>query len=455
MDHASAMTNRHALVQSLPVGLEPKRSVAPGERPFPIHQGEFTLQQGRRRVRLRGSVALHWSPCPELRFEGAPLRHQPNLELDSAELRTTAHGLRGRALILKQRHSNSGGVSYEGICAPLAILGQRRTVRAVQFQLVNFPWYVGRPVRFGSQERPVFAAARLNLRAHGWRVDLDQGPKCSDQLSEVRTRGGYATTHGGVIRRTGDRPITFGEAKQFIDCLHFYFGFLAGRWTGPILSTGIGRTGPLWERLGSWKLTAGRKPESWFPGSSIRAVEPLLGAFRHFWLDPLWGRALRMLVYWYVQANAESGSTEAAIVAAFIPLELMAWLVVVEHGGHMSATKFNHLRTAERLEKLLCHCGIPLPVPRDFARLCRSALVKRKGNGPRSLTAIRHALVHPKRGKRSFLSRVDPMTFFELKELALSYVELSLLSVLGYSGMYSRRVFAGWRDDHLQKVPWA
>ena len=361
-------------------------------------------------------------------------------------------------MVLRQRCSSSTGVSYEGICTPHAILGQRRTVKAVQFQLVNFPQYLGRPVRFGSEDRPGVEPARLSLRAHGWRVDLDQDPKCSDQLSDVNARGGYATTHGGVIRRTGDRPITFGEAEQFIDCLHFYFGFLAGRWTGPILSTGIGRTGPLWERLGSWKLTAGRELGTWFPGlspPSTREVEPLLGAFRHLWLDPLWARALRMLVYWYVQANAESGSTEAAIVAAFIPLELIAWLVIVEHGRHMSATKFKNLNTATRLEKLLCHCRIPLPVPRDFAHLYRSALVKQKGNGPRSLTAIRHALVHPKRGKRSFLSRVDPMIFFELKELALSYVELSLLSVLGYSGMYSRRVFAGRKGDHLQKVPWA
>ena len=72
MNHVSAMTSLHALVQSLPIGLEPKRSVTPGERPFSIHQGNFTLQQGRRRVRLRGSATLYWSPGPELRFDTSP-----------------------------------------------------------------------------------------------------------------------------------------------------------------------------------------------------------------------------------------------------------------------------------------------------------------------------------------------------------------------------------------------
>lgn len=179
VDDASPMASFHALVQSLPAGLEPKRSVTPGEPPFPIHHGAFTLQQGHRRVRLRGRVCLHWLPGPQLRFEGTTLQDEPDLKLDSAELRTTANGLRARALVLGQHPLSRDGIRYEGICAPQAILGQRRTCKAVRFQLANFPHYVGRPVRFGPEDTPTCEAARLSLRAHGWRVDLDQDCKCT------------------------------------------------------------------------------------------------------------------------------------------------------------------------------------------------------------------------------------------------------------------------------------
>jgi hypothetical protein len=444
-------------IKSTPPAIEPRHEVSPSVKPFLVYQGRFKLHQGGRVVGLRGKIALHWSPGPELRFEGAASVRNKDLDLNAAELRTTAHGIRGRVLVLRMRHVDSSRVRYTGIFNRLALLGQRRDARAIEFQLVNFPEYIGRPVRFGPENKPLFTSSRLTLRTHGWRVDLDQVPKCSDRLTEVRARGGCITTHAGVIRRTSERPITFDQAEQFIACLHFYLSFMAGQWTGPILSAGLGSRSrrPLWETMGSWKVTPGRKPRSWFPDYSPLGVENLLGSFRHLWLDPLWSRALRTLVSWYVQANAESGSTEAAIVAAFVPLELLAWLIVVEHGGHMSARKFNALNTAERLEQLLRYSGVPLAISKDFGNLRASALAKKEGSGPRTLTAIRNALVHPRRQKRVLLAKVDPITLFEIKELALSYVELSLLRTLGYSGMYARRVFAGWRGDHLEKVPWA
>jgi len=443
-----------AMIDALPVALEPKRLVKPGVPPTTIHQGDFTLEQGSRPVRLHGDIALHWSPEPELRFEGARLTGQRTLDLQGAQLRTTAHGLRGRAMVLGQQVSDEGRLLYTGIC-PRAVLGQRRTAKSVQFQLVNFPCYAGRPVRFGPSNRAQVAAGRLSFRVHGWRVDLDQDPSCAEGLKDVQVRGGYATTHVGLIRRTSDRDIPFGQAEQFLNCLYFFYAFLAGHWSGPILSAGVGKTGLLWERLGSWKLTASGKPRSWFPQTSPRCVEPLLGAFRHLWLDQLWGRALRMLIHWYVHANAESSTTEAAIVASFIPLELMTWLVVVEHGGHLSAARFKSLSTAQRLEELLRHSGIELPVPKHLSRLHRSALAQREGNGPHSLTAVRNALVHPRRHKRLLLSRLKPLVLYELKELALSYIELSLLKALNYTGLYSQRALEGWKGDHLRRVPWA
>ncbi len=444
----------HAMIDALPTAVEAKRSVKPGAI-HSIHQGNFTLKQGSQRVRLHGDIALHWSPKPEIRFEGSPASGQPTLSFREAQLRTTTHGFRGQAMVSGKHLSNTGTPLYTGIC-PRAFLGQRRTAKSVQFQLVNFPKYVGRSIRFGPVGCTTGVAGRLSFRAHGWRVDLDQDPSCSQRLKDVQARGGYATTHVGLIRRTSGREIPFSQAEDILRCLHFFYAFLSGHWSGPILSVGLGKKRQLWQRMGSWMLTAGDQPRSWFPESSPLSVEPLLGAFRHLWLDNLWGRALRMIIHWYVHANAEASVTENAIVAAFIPLELMSWLVVVEDGGHMSATRFGELSTAERIEELLRNSGIPQAITKDLSPwLHNSALARRKGNGPCSLTAVRNALVHPRRQKRLLLSRLSPIVLYELKELALSYIELSLLRALNYTGpYYSRRVHEGWKSDHLQSVPW-
>ncbi len=159
--------------------------------------------------------------------------------------------------------------------------------------------------------------------------------------------------------------------------------------------------------------------------------------------------------YAYVHANSESGTTEDAIVASFIPLELLAWLVVVENGRHISGNGFKKLDTAQRLEHLLQHSNIPLTIPKHFAVLKSTPLAGRERNGPRCLTTVRNALVHPRRHKRRLLARVDKLTLFELRELSLSYVEQAFLRALGYKGRYARRVYSGWDGDQFERVPWA
>jgi hypothetical protein len=432
----------------------PQHVVTPETDVLNVYRGIITLYQCSRSVKIKGTVTLQWFPSPQLRFDGKSLAKQPRLDLGAAELRTNAHGIRGPVLITGQHILSGGRISYSGIFSSFGLLGQRRNVTKVRIQLVNFPCYIGRPVRFGSNDKPLLSSSRLCLQAHGWRVALDQDPKCSDLFKEIKEHGGYATTHTGLIRRTSNRKISFDQAEEFINYLHFFFGFLAGQWTGPILSAGLGKTSPTWKTMGSWKVTTNREPRSWFPSFYPDDTEKLLSSFRHLWLNPLWNRALRMIIHWYIQANKGSHSTESAIVASFIPLELLAWLVVVERGRKMSATKFSKLDTSERLEKLLYYSGIPLRIPKNFSVIRKSPLVKRKTNGPRSLTEIRNALVHPKKQKLALLSRMNPIELFELKELALSYVELSLLSALGYSGKYSRRVYKGWKGDDIQTVPW-
>lgn len=47
--------------------------------------------------------------------------------------------------------------------------------------------------------------------------------------------------------------------------------------------------------------------------------------------------------------------------------------------------------------------------------------------------------------RRDRLAGWDRRVLFELKELALSYVELAFLHVLDYRGRYAGRMFDGWK----------
>ena len=429
--------------------------VTPPGDPLIVFRGAFKVYQGTRSASLRGKIELAWLPEPELRFEGEASRRGEFLDLDHpGELRTGSHGIRGPVLVVGERDSNTEATRYSGIFNPTGLVGQRRSARSVRFQLVNFPPYIARSVRHETNGAITIDRGRLTFRSYGLRIEVDQVHQVRRLMNELRRTGGFATTHVGTIRSVSGGRLTYDHSQDIVECLRFFTAFLAGRWVGPVLTEGDGKEAILWRNLGAWKLTPGDGPRSWFPDAAATDAETLFGQFRRLWQDTVWCRALRMIVYWYVQANAESGSVEAAIVAACIPLELIAWVVVVERARVMSASTFGRMPASERLRVLLEQSGIPTAVPRELGVLRRSALARRARSGPRIIADVRNALVHPTRHKRKMLSCLKPVTRLQVKELALTYLELTLLSALGYQGRYCIRAFSEWKGDHIKEVPW-
>lgn len=427
--------------------------VLPPNPALTLHSGGFHIRQGRVRTILNGTVKLHWLPSPEVRFQGSNGLSEPSLDLDSAVIHTPGRGVRGEAVVLNHRIRQNGH-HYAGILQGPVLVGARRAVNAIRFQLLNFPSYLANPVRFDLGDKPLSSRARLEFVAGDWLLKVDQVPDCEKRLKRVRAEGGFAATHACELTKRSGQRIPFEEGSTFLTCLHFFFGFLAGQWAGPVLASGQGVKAPVWRLYGSWKVAPRGNPRSWLPHHEAPDVCLLLESFCELYQKQLWARPIRTLVHLYVHANAESRTTEAALIAAFIPLELLSWLVVVEDGQHMSANKFDDLDTALRIDELLKTSGIPSRIPRELTKLGGSDLARTHRSGPKCLTKVRNALMHPRKTKRDFLAGLDPLVVFELKELALSYLELGFLSALGYKGQYARRIFKGWKGEDLAPVPW-
>ena len=440
-------------VESCPLEVDSGQNLtSPPNAPETLHRGVFLLKQRGTSLPLDGTVQLHWLPAPEVRFEGRSEKIAARVDLDGAEFSTGPAGLRGRALVLN--HEPLEG-RYTGILNGWSVRGRRRSVRSAGFQLLNFPAYLGQPVRRMVDQGVMLSRARLSFHTENWTVNLDEIRDYPKKLPKIRARGGYVASHVGEITAAPGGVLPFQQIEQIRERLHLFFGFLAGQWVGPVLLTGKGMSGPVWTEYSSWRVTPSRQPRSWLPHHVATDVEPLLASFDALYSKPLWNRAIRTLVNWYVHANAESGTIESALTAATIPLELLAWLVMVEDGKHISARKFDDLSAGRRLEALLDRAGVPTRVPDHLPHLRDSNLAETGKTGPACLLAVRNGLVHPKKARRDRLAEWDRRVLFELKELALSYVELAFLHVLGYRGRYARRMFQGWKGEDLAPVPWA
>ncbi|MFC1559251.1 hypothetical protein ACFL39_01535 [Gemmatimonadota bacterium] len=319
---------------------------------------------------------------------------------------------------------------------------------------MNFHDYLGDQIRFETPESFQRTRGRLTLKAHGWRINVDQQPAYSKRRKVLEAEGGYLLGHVGRIQKVDEKPIDFQQAEKVLQCLQFYFAFLRGFWCGPVIPEGIGVSSTLWTTWANWKLTPWLNVRSWFPTIRTREVGLLYREFQKKWSSPLWEQVIRHCIYWYIQSNAESGSSEARTLTSFIALEMLGWAYMVEDEGLMSIGKFDSLPAADKIEALLNSLGISTAIPQRFQRLRRAASSRHISSGPKFLARFRNALVHPDPPNRRFLSRIDGMTKWELAELGLTYFELALLSILSYQGQYRRRVFKGYAGEAEALVPW-
>jgi hypothetical protein len=125
-------------------------------------------------------------------------------------------------------------------------------------------------------------------------------------------------------------------------------------------------------------------------------------------------------------------------------------LVELERAHSVSA--FDGKDAAERLRFLLRRAGVDLSIPAGLPILGAHAATAGWADGPAALAVLRNSAIHPRRRGRVF-DAPDPVRW-EACTLALWYLELSLLALLGHKGTYVNRIERR-TSFGLEYVPWA
>lgn len=112
-----------------------------------------------------------------------------------------------------------------------------------------------------------------------------------------------------------------------------------------------------------------------------------------------------------------------------------------------------------RFRQLLKSLRIPRDIPDSLPAASRT--LQRIGNpeydqdGPEVIAALRNRLVHPNEAHRRDLKQLTVIGKHQVKELAIWYLELSLLGLLGYQGTISNRTDLDRHRTDSELVPWA
>jgi len=183
--------------------------------------------------------------------------------------------------------------------------------------------------------------------------------------------------------------------------------------------------------------------------------------FFHLWQKDEWKEPLELAVTWLIEASRQSGGTDGAIAFSQIPLEMLAWLVFVDHRTIIEADEFDKLTAASKIQMLFAHCGIPFDVPQGLSALATLAKKTSHTTGPQLVTKVRNTIIHPHEKNRSSIAVWEKAhgvknndVRWETQQLFRWYITLVLLSLIGYKGKYANRL-TPHKLGEVQPVPWA
>lgn len=418
---------------AIPQRIEPEFVMPSPDEPICLAKGRFDLlRDGQILGHIEGEVTIDWIPkllilCSgesDITFaEAADVRplhlHVPQIDLTTEiYIQETTWGRRNKI------QASLMGAENPNI----------QNIQGFRFYLVNFPFFLGESVRSKSRA----CLDRLTMTTGPWVCTLDRIEQTRDL--EV-SKPGYLLTHVAEVKKSGT-SISTSEVQEILGTLYWFFAFLRGARTGPILPSVDSPFTKHWISVAPWIVDEARRVDSWLPDRSSVNVDALFGGFIDKWSDPIWNEALRTTIAWYISANAPSTTHEAGITLCQIALEVLASLKGFEGG-----------KAHERIRSLLQSLNIPLQIPARLQALYNYA----KGlnvDAPECITQIRNKLEHPTAKNRKHVGIIDGVTRMQTAQYGLELLELCLLAIMNYRGKYTRRAFQGWKGDDEILVPW-
>lgn len=443
---------------SAPPALQPPYAVGTSlNNNIVLYGGELELEQGSNHLKHPGSIQFEWLPSPRITFclrevstqlfflsvnSDVDLRLNDGRVISSARITSVPMRFREGQL----SWSLSGRVESAPLATPDLAFSY------MMFLLPNFPDTIGGSILYPSG---AYRAGRIDLRACGWKTTIDPIDHPRELRQELQGQSGYLVTHVGRIEREDGSKFTEEQAGSILDGLRFYFSFVTGRWTGPLLAGGYDGNGSLirelWSvpRIAHWRFVL-----TWVDHQHLEHITDSFPGYLQHWTDQDWKEVIELATHWYIEANAQAGSVEGALVLAQAAFEMLASAIVVEDMGWISPDAFEKLPAADRIRLLFVWAGVPLAIPACQTELSALANARDWADLPQALTQIRNPLTHPTPKNRDRFRSYPPGARTEAWNLALWFMEMCLLRRCGYDGTYGSRLRMR-NAAEVELVPWA
>ena len=389
------------------------------------------------------NVMFRLLPFPTVVIEADEL---PNLVLKKERFEIAlANGARFEAMVWS---FNPGTLRGALIPArqPVNVIDKGVPLRLLHFSIINFPKFYGNQTKWSTDEGGSTAIPHTTIEVSDWCVEVTGVQNISDVVKTLKREGGYGVTYNGVIARSDRADFTVEEVETLLTALRTFFSFARG--TSCSLSSIEGKDQygqQSWVRWGPHHVAPWNNRQSWFRQHGGDDI--LSELFPRFWClfdsGDEWKRTILRTIDWYLLSN--ESATHTGLILTQAALEHLSNQILGRRKKHgEGAGKF----IREALEQL----SLETEIPPSCIRLRNLQQANRWDGGPNALVKLRNDLVHPDVN----LGDISHNAHHDAWNLGQWYIEMLLLSKLGYQGSYVNRL-ATWHNEveAILPVPWA
>lgn len=406
--------------------------------PISIHRGSYTLVKGKDHIQIEGEIHFTWYPSLGIKFSGTITGSETEKAEDFLETQdqfeVEFEGLKiGKGTLLSYTLGHKSKV-YGRVADP-AVVGNKSTkVDKVLFTVPNLMEFRGEKVKYSSSTTIGFN--RLIFEDQDYVITLDKTEDYKERMDKLEQKGGFIGLYSGEIRRVNGKLMTFDEISTLSYKFSTFLSFLNGKRTAAMFCTGFLRDAVIWQDYSRKVVEQHFHVHHWPYTTKTELFNSLWQSFSELWKDKDHQYFLETAINWYIEANTNKVFVESRIMLAQTNLELLYNWLVIEKLGMLEGKDSAGIAAANKIRLLLSTIKVPKQIPKDFTSLLGAEKAK---DGPEIITIIRNAIVHSQEEKRRKLKAMSPDVKIEALYLSLWYVELSLLFILDYKGVYINR----------------
>jgi hypothetical protein len=393
-------------------------------QPLTLYEGDmkFVGKQGDQDIVSHGTgvVKLNWFPTTRIKysFESNDSVTSNFKESHVLELVNLKASCKANAT----NYQLSVGIKTEvsGFLHEPAVITHNSNLSYVIFHLTNFH------------------NCPLLLEANGWKVTIDPLEKIQELTSLLEDEGGYAITHVAKLERSDKYTFTSEEALDVLNGLSSFLSFSRGIWIVPLLPLGFNdKNIPTWEIWYSSIASAYQSATSWFPIQKPENLTEAFVGFMNLWQDLDWQQPLKLAIHWYVESNLQAGAIDGSIILTHSALELL----------YQHRIGIYNNDAAKKLERLFDVFKLPTSRIETKFELIPNLLKfaeEKTINMPKAITEVRNRLTHLKQKEKVHPKNIRE----EVWRLSLWYLELVILNLFNYRGVYKNRLRCSWEGDY-------